>query len=63
MVPSEVEVLTRLRHKDIIGQIDHFSTDENYVIVFERPEESVDLFDYVNHHGSLPEEESRHIMK
>ena len=63
MVPKEVALLLRMDHKYIIKMLDYFEERENFIIVMERPEKYIDLFDYITQKEVLSEKTARHIFK
>ena len=62
-VPQEVAILFQLQKVDgVIGIMDHWEEENEYVIVMERPSLSQDLFSYLNERGSISERETKMIF-
>jgi len=57
MVPIEFELLDKVSdgHKGIVQMIDWYERRSSYVLVMERPERHIDLFDYLNQAGPIRE--------
>lgn len=63
MVPLEVKLLRRAgRVSGVLNLLDVFCTPDYYIVVMERPETSIDLFDYITQNGPLPETEARRMF-
>lgn len=66
VVPIEFELLYRAshtRHTGIIGMLDWYERRSTYILVMERPQPVIDLFDYLNQYGALPETNARAIFR
>lgn len=63
LVPKEVALLLRLDHRYIIQLLDYFEEEEKYVIVMERPEKYIDLFDYITQKEVLSERTAKHLFR
>jgi len=63
VVPKEVALLHRLHHKYVIRLLDYFEEPDNYIIVMERPEKYIDLFDYITQKEYLSEKTSRYLFR
>lgn len=63
LVPKEVALLLRLDHRYIIQLVDYFEEEEKYVIVMERPEKYIDLFDYITQKEVLSERTAKHLFR
>lgn len=63
VVPKEVALLHRLQHKYIIKLLDYFEEADNLIIVMERPEKYIDLFDYITQKEYLSEKTARHLFR
>lgn len=64
MVPIEFELLDKVSdgHKGIVQMIDWYERKSSYVLVMERPERHIDLFDYLNQAGPIREPVVRDIF-
>jgi len=64
MVPIEFELLDKVSdgHKGIVQMIDWYERRSSYVLVMERPERHIDLFDYLNKAGPIKEPVVRDIF-
>nr|CAB3264884.1 serine/threonine-protein kinase pim-3-like [Phallusia mammillata] len=66
VVPIEFELLHRAAtsgNKGVIGMLDWYERRNSYILVMERPQPVIDLFDYLNQHGALPENVARNIFR
>lgn len=63
IVPKEVALLLKLDHRYIIQLLDYFEEEDKYVIVMERPEKYIDLFDYITQKEVLSERTARHLFR
>ncbi|ESO00772.1 hypothetical protein HELRODRAFT_82658, partial [Helobdella robusta] len=65
IVPIEICLLQRLSNlgDGIVHMLDYFRESENFVLVMERPDPCVDLFDYITEKGGLEEEEAKNLFK
>jgi len=62
-VPQEIALMIRSNgHIGVCGLYDWFETVDSFLLVLERPESSIDLFDYIRECGPLSEDVSRHII-
>lgn len=62
-VPQEIALMIRSNgHIGVCGLFDWFETVDSFLLVLERPESSIDLFDYIRECGPLSEDVSRHII-
>lgn len=64
MVPIEFELLDKVSdgHRGIVQMIDWYERRSSYVLVMERPERHIDLFDYLNQAGPIREPLVRDIF-
>ena len=42
---------------------DWFERRSSYILVMERPQPVIDLFDYLNQHGAMPESAAKKIFR
>jgi len=42
---------------------DWFERRSSYILVMERPQPVIDLFDYLNQHGAMPEQAAKKIFR
>ncbi|CAI8009650.1 Serine/threonine-protein kinase pim-3 [Geodia barretti] len=63
VVPKEVALLNRLKHKYVIKMLDHFEDHDNFYIVMERPEKYIDLFDYISGKRIMSERSARFLFR
>lgn len=62
-VPQEIALMIRSNgHIGVCGLYDWFETVDSFLLVLERPESSIDLFDYIRECGPLSEDIARHII-
>ena len=64
-VPIEFDLLNRVhnKHDSIISMLDWYERRTSYVLIMERPPNSIDLFEYINKKGVLVEDTARHMIK
>ena len=63
-VPLEVALLTTLKSvPGVVRFLEYFEKKDSFVIVMERPENSMDLFDYITENGPLEEVEARGLFR
>ncbi|KAI9482738.1 MAG: kinase-like domain-containing protein [Benjaminiella poitrasii] len=66
-LPGEIHILNTLRnlpHDNLCKMVDYFEdTDHYYVVMNQRSEDIIDLFDYIELNTSIPEDEIRRIFK
>jgi len=64
-VPIEFDLLHRVhnKHDSIISMLDWYERRTSYVLIMERPPNSIDLFEYINKKGVLVEDTARHMIK
>lgn len=66
VVPIEFELLYRASktsHRGIITMLDWYERRTTYILVMERPQPVIDLFDYLNQYGALPEPAARSVFR
>ncbi|XP_078481808.1 uncharacterized protein LOC144742682 [Ciona intestinalis] len=66
VVPIEFELLHRAAfsgNRGVIAMMDWYERRNSYILVMERPQPVIDLFDYLNQHGALPEKVAKNIFK
>lgn len=63
VVPKEVALLHKLQHKYIIKLLDYFEESNNLIIVMERPQKYIDLFDYITEKEYLSERTTRYLFR
>ena len=63
VVPREVALLHKLRHKFIIRMLDYFEDKTHFYIVMEKPEKYIDLFDYITQKGVVSERSARFLFR
>ena len=56
-------LLHRLQHKYVIKMLDYFEEPDRCIIVMERPEKYIDLFDYITQKEYLTERTSRYLFR
>ena len=62
-IPLEVFLHRRLNHKNIIKLLDFFECAQSVILVLERPEMHMDLFDLISDQEFLPEKMARKIFR
>ena len=62
-IPTEVFLQRCLQHKNIIQLLDYFECGQSLVLVLERPETYIDLFDFISKQDFLPENVARKIFR
>lgn len=60
--PAEAYFQRHVRHPNVIQLLDIFTDGDNFVFVLERPEDSADLFDYIDACEGLIEDEGRELF-
>ncbi len=64
MVPLEICLLRKISDIDgVIRLLDFYEMPDTFVLILERPENSKDLFDFINDHGYLEESLSRDFLR
>jgi len=59
-VPLEICLMEKTSHiKGVISLLDYYEKSSSFVLIMERPEPVMDLFDYITEKGALPEELAR----
>ena len=61
--PAEAYYQRHIRHPNIIQLLDIFTNGDKFVLVLERPEDSSDLFDYIDAGDGMPEDDGRRFFK
>jgi serine/threonine protein kinase len=62
--PLEIFLLEKLDHVDgIVKLLEYFEKPDSYVMILERPDPVVDLFDYITQQGALPEDLARKFFR
>ena len=61
-VPAEAFYQRHSHHPNVIELLDIFTYEDKFVFVLERPENSSDLFDYIDRCDFLAEDEGRHLF-
>ena len=59
----EVYLQQQLNHKNIIKLVDYFECAQSVILVLERPELHIDLFDFISNQEYLPEKVARKIFR
>lgn len=63
-VPQEIALMLRVYgHKGVIKLVDWYECLDSFILIMERPENSVDLFDYIRESGKMNEQEAKIIFK
>jgi len=63
-VPQEIALMLRVYgHKGVIKLVDWYECLDSFILIMERPENSVDLFDYIRESGRMTESEAKIIFK
>lgn len=63
-VPQEIALMLRCYgHPGIIKLVDWYECLDSFILIMERPERAVDLFDYIREIGRVPEKEAARIFK
>ena len=60
--PAEAYYQRHIRHPNIIQLLDIFTHDDKFVFVLERPEDSTDLFDFIDAGDGMTEYEGRRFF-
>ncbi len=64
LVPMEISLMTKVDHvPGVIRLIDWFEKNDSFIIVMERPDSVMDLFDYITKKGPLPEAYARDFFR
>lgn len=64
LVPLEVALLLKVDHvSSVISLLDYYDRTDSFVLVLERPDHSVDLFDYITERGPLSESTARDFLR
>ncbi|CAI4222368.1 unnamed protein product [Auanema sp. JU1783] len=61
-IPSEIHFLERLEHPNIIKFIEYFQTKTSFIIVTEKRNSGIDLFEFINKQPKLEEKLTAHIF-
>lgn len=62
-VPQEIALMMRCNgHIGVVQLFDWYETVESFLLILERPESSIDLFDFIRENGPLNEDIARHIL-
>ena len=62
-IPMEVFLHRSLQHRNIIQLLDYFECGQSVILILERPESCMDLFDYISKQEFLPEDIARKIFR
>lgn len=60
--PAEAFYQRHVHHPNVIELLEVFTHENNFVFVLERPENSSDLFDYIDERDFLAEDEGRQFF-
>lgn len=60
--PAEAYYQRHVHHKNVIELLDVFTNEDDFVFVLERPDDSSDLFDYIDYRDGLAEDEGRQLF-
>jgi len=64
LVPLEVALLLKVDHiSPVISLLDYYDRTDSFVLVLERPDHSMDLFDYITERGPLCETTAREFLR
>lgn len=64
LVPLEVALLLKVDHiSSVISLLDYYDRADSFVLVMERPDNCMDLFDYITERGPLPEARARDFLR
>ena len=62
--PFEITLLEMVKNVDgVTHLLDYFEDTDVYILVLERPENCMDLFEYITNHGPLPEATARGLFR
>ncbi|XP_046840039.1 serine/threonine-protein kinase pim-1-like [Xenia sp. Carnegie-2017] len=62
-IPVEVSLHRRVKHNNIIQLLDYFECGPSLILVLERPEAHMDLFDYISKQEFLTEKIAKRIFR
>jgi serine/threonine protein kinase len=63
-IPLEIVLLQKVsRVTGVISLVEYFERPDSFVLVLERPDPVVDLFDYITEHGPLSEQIARQFLR
>ncbi|XP_028398269.1 serine/threonine-protein kinase pim-1-like [Dendronephthya gigantea] len=62
-IPSEVFLQKKLEHKNIIGLLEYFECGQSIILILERPESYIDLFDFISRQEFLSEKIAKKIFR
>lgn len=63
-VPQEIALMLRVYgHEGVIKLVDWYECLDSFILIMERPENSIDLFDYIREKGKMNETEAKIIFQ
>ena len=63
-VPMEVILLKELQHiSGVVKCLDFYERQDSFILILERPDNCIDLFDYISDRGALEESVARSFFK
>jgi serine/threonine protein kinase len=63
-VPLEIVMLNQCRHVEgVIEMLEYFEYPTGFLIVMERPESAIDMFDFITERDCLDEKLARHLFR
>ena len=62
-IPSEVFLHKKLQHKNIIELLEYFECGQSIILILERPESYIDLFDFISRQEFLSEKKAKKIFR
>jgi serine/threonine protein kinase len=63
-VPLEIVLLQRVSRVDgVIPLIEHFERPDSFILILDRPDPVIDLFDYITERGPLSESTARQFLR